>query len=47
MKRSRFTEEQIMELGFTAFVKGAEPGHLFITLSSGGDVSCPLQEGQE
>ena len=35
--------ENLMELGFTAFVKGAASGHLFITLSSSGDVSGPLQ----
>ncbi len=35
--------EHLVELGFTAFVKGAAPGHLFITPSSSGDVSGPLQ----
>jgi integrase len=33
----------LVELGFTAFVKGASPGHLFLTPSSSGDVSGPLQ----
>jgi integrase len=35
--------EHLVELGFTAFVKGAARGHLFITPSSSGDVSGPLQ----
>jgi integrase len=35
--------EHLVELGFTAFVKGAAPGHLFLTPSSSGDVSGPLQ----
>src|SRR5665213_278272 len=35
--------KHLVELGFTAFVKKASPGHLFITLSPSGDVSGPLQ----
>jgi site-specific recombinase XerD len=33
----------LAELGFTAFVQKAAPGHLFITLSSSGGVAGPLQ----
>jgi len=35
--------KHLAELGFTAFVKGATPGHLFLTPSSSGDVLGPLQ----
>ncbi|MGC1778748.1 MAG: tyrosine-type recombinase/integrase [Xanthobacteraceae bacterium] len=34
--------EHLAELGFTAFVKGAAPGHLFIKLTASGDVSRSL-----
>jgi integrase len=34
--------EHLAELGFTAFVKGAASGHLFIELSASGDVSSAL-----
>jgi integrase len=33
----------LVELAFTDFVKGAEPGHLFLTPASSGDVLGPLQ----
>jgi len=35
--------KHLVELGFTAFVKGAVPGHLFLTPSPSGDVLGPLQ----
>jgi integrase len=35
--------EHLAELGFTAFVKGAAPGHLFIPLSARDGVEGPLQ----
>ncbi len=35
--------EHLAELGFTAFVTEASSGHLFLTPSSNGDVSGPLQ----
>ncbi|HEY5305944.1 MAG TPA: tyrosine-type recombinase/integrase [Pseudolabrys sp.] len=34
--------KHLTELGFPEFVKGAASGHLFITLSSGGDASSAL-----
>jgi integrase len=35
--------KHLAEVGFTAFVKGASSGHLFLTPSSSGDVLGPLQ----
>ena len=35
--------KHLSEIGFAAFVKGAAPGHMFLTPSSSGDVLGPLQ----